>query len=289
VEQHKILWIVSQINGKNNTKFGKLFPTCGTTKTSLGILSWINNASNKKLGKLLPTCGTTTNSLGIFFQINSRNNTKYAKLFPTCGTTKTSLGILSWINNASNKKLGKLLVEQQQILCIFSQINSRNNTKYVRWNNKNFFGHFAMDQNASNLESFFQLGNILWAFLGTTAQQQKLLCDKKIWKAFYQLVEQQKILWTVCQINGKNNTKFEKLFPTCGTTKTSLGILSWINNASNKKTWKAFTHLWNNNKFSGYFLSDQQQKQYKIWKAFSNLWNNKNFFGHFVMDQQRKQ
>jgi hypothetical protein len=49
VEQQKILWRVSQIDGKNNTKFGKLFPTCGTTKTSLSILSWINNASNKNL------------------------------------------------------------------------------------------------------------------------------------------------------------------------------------------------------------------------------------------------
>jgi hypothetical protein len=71
-------------------------------------------------------------------------------------------------------------------------------------------------------------------------------------------VEHQKILWIVSQINGKNNTKFGKLFPTCGTTKTSLGILSWINNASNKKFGKLFINLWNNKKFSGQFPSDQQ-------------------------------
>jgi hypothetical protein len=100
VEHQKILWIVSQINGKNNTKFGKLFPTCGTTKTSLGILSWINNASNKKFGKF----------------------------FPTCGTTKTSLDIFSRNNSASNKKIWKAfyqLVEQQKILWTVSFRSTR--------------------------------------------------------------------------------------------------------------------------------------------------------------------
>jgi hypothetical protein len=80
-------------------------------------------------------------------------------------------------------------------------------------------------------------------------------------KAFYQLVEQQKILWTVfSQINSATIQNAEDFLTTCGTTKNSLDS-----------------------------FSEQRQKQHKIWEAFSNLWNNKNFFGHFVMDQQRKQ
>jgi hypothetical protein len=100
VEHQKILWIVSQINGKNNTKFGKLFPTCGTTKTSLGILSWINNASNKKFGKFFPTCGTTKTSLDIFSRNNSASNKKIWKAF--------------FINLWNNKKFSGQFPSDQQ-------------------------------------------------------------------------------------------------------------------------------------------------------------------------------
>jgi hypothetical protein len=74
-------------------------------------------------------------------------------------------------------------------------------------------------------------------------------------------MEQQKILWIVSQINGKNNTKFGKLFPTCGTTKTSFGIFSQINSRNNTKCGRLFNNLWNNKKFSGHFVMDQQRKQ----------------------------
>jgi hypothetical protein len=118
------------------------------------------------------------------------------------------------------------------------------------------------------LKAFYQLveqQKIFWTVsLGTTAASDKKICERlfnNLWnnkkfsgqflrstakttqnlESFFQLVEQQKLLWAFCH----------------GSTTQAI-----------KKTWKAFTHLWNNNKFSGYFLSDQQQKQYKIWKDF---------------------
>jgi hypothetical protein len=150
------------------------------------------------------------------------------------------------------------------------------------------FCHGSTTQAIKNLESFFQLveqQKIPWTvslrstaetiqnaedFLttcGTTKNSLDSFSDQwqkqhKIWKAFYQLVEQQKLLWAFCHGSTTQTIKkLGKLFPTCETTKTSLGIFSQINSRNNTKCGRLFNNLSNTKNFFEHFLSDQQRKQ----------------------------
>jgi hypothetical protein len=88
-------------------------------------------------------------------------------------------------------------------------------------------------------------------------------------ESFFQLVEQQKLLWAFSlRSTAETIQHVEGFLTTCRTAKTSSNNFSQINNASNKKFGKLFTNLRNNKKFPGQFLSDQQQKQYKMRKTF---------------------
>jgi hypothetical protein len=117
-------------------------------------------------------------------------------------------------------------------------------------NSLDSFSNQRQKKTTQNLGSFFQLveqQKLLWVFChGSTTQAIKNL------GSFFQLVEQQKLLWTFSLgTTAQAIRKFGKLFPTCGTTKTSLSIFSQINSRNNTKCGRLFNNLWNNTKFSG--------------------------------------
>jgi predicted GIY-YIG superfamily endonuclease len=125
------------------------------------------------------------------------------------------------------------LVEQQKLLWTFSlgttaQAIRKFGKLFINlWNNKKFSGQFVRStaKTTQNLKSFFQLveqQKLLWAFChGSTTQ-----AIKKLGKLLPTYGTTTNSLGIFSQINSRNNTKYGKIFPTCGTTKTSLDILS---------------------------------------------------------------
>jgi hypothetical protein len=77
-------------------------------------------------------------------------------------------------------------------------------------------------------------------------------------------------------INNANNKKFRKLFATCGTTKISLGIFSQINSRNNTKSGRLFATLWNKI-FSRLLVSEQENTREMIWKTSCLLKSSKKF------------
>jgi hypothetical protein len=255
----------------------------------LGILSWINNASNKKLGKLFPTCGTTNNSLDSFSQINSRNNTKCGRLFTQLvGTTKTSLKAFSLMDQQTQaiKSIWKAFCQLAKQQKIPWTVSLRSTAETIQ-NAKNFLTTCGTTKNS--LDSF-------------SDQRQK---QHKIWKAFSNLwnnknffrhfllrstaetIQNAEDFLTTCGttknsldilswINNASNKKFRKLFATCGTTKISLGIFSQINSRNNTKSGRLFATLWNKI-FSRLLVSEQENTREMIWKTSCLLKSSKKF------------
>jgi hypothetical protein len=131
---------------------------------------------------------------------------------------------------------------------------------------------------------------ILWIFFSDQRQKQY-----KIWKAFsnlwnnknffrhffsdqqQQTIQNAEDFLTTCGttknsldilswINNASNKKFRKLFATCGTTKISLGIFSQINSRNNTKSGRLFATLWNKI-FSRLLVSEQENTREMIWKT----------------------